>query len=512
MAESVSRPIVLVILDGFGERAEAADNAVRLAKTPHLDRLYATYPHTLIGTSGPDVGLPPGQMGNSEVGHLNFGAGRIALMDISRIDVAVAEGTLGKNPALHGAITSAKARGGRLHLLGLVSNGGVHSSLEHLFALIDAAAAEHVPVVVHAFLDGRDTHPRSGEGFVRALLDRLKDKGSIGVVTGRYWAMDRDKRWDRVERAWRAIVLGDAPRAASALDAIRASYTEGKGDEFVDPVVVGDYHGVDAGKDAAIFFNFRPDRARELTQALTDPAFDQFERPEGKRTPYASYVCMTTYDKKFPLPIAFAKESYPDIFPEILARLGKTQFRCAETEKYAHVTYFFNGGREEPFEGEDRQMIPSPRDVKTYDEKPEMSEPQVADAAANAIRSRKYDFVLVNFANPDMVGHTGKLEPAIEAVEAVDRGVGAIVEASGAVGGAVIVTADHGNCELMRDPLDGGPHTAHTTNPVPLLYVNDRDTKARLRGGGRICDVAPTILRIMGLSQPPAMTGVPLIE
>jgi len=510
---TVPRPIVLVILDGFGERAEAQDNAVRLAKTPRLDRLYAEYPHTLIGTSGPDVGLPPGQMGNSEVGHMNFGAGRIALTDFSRIDVAVADGTFGQNPALRSAIDTAKGRGGRLHLLGLVSNGGVHSSLDHLFALIDAAASSGVPVVVHAFLDGRDTPPDSGEGFVQLLVEKLDSKGEIGVVTGRYWAMDRDKRWDRVERAWRAIVLADAPRATSALGAIRASYAAGKGDEFVEPVVVGGYRGVDVGKDAAIFFNFRPDRAREITQALTDPAFDAFTRPDDKGTPFAAYVCMTTYDKSFPLPVAFPKKSYPDIFPEILARHGKTQFRCAETEKYAHVTYFFNGGREEPFPGEDRQMIPSPRDVKTYDEKPEMSEPQVADTAATAIRSRKYDFLLVNFANPDMVGHTGMLGPAIEAVEAVDRGVGAIVDAAREVGGAVLVTADHGNCELMRDPQTGGPHTAHTTNPVPLIYVNDLDAKeAHLRGGGRICDVAPTMLRLIGLSQPPAMTGVPLLE
>src|SRR5258708_29616390 len=276
--KDVPRPIVLVILDGFGERAEAADNAIRLAKTPHLDRIYSHYPHTLIGTSGPDVGLPPGQMGNSEVGHLNFGAGRIAVMDISRIDGAVADGTLGKNPALKGAVDAAKSRGGRLHLLGLVSNGGVHSSLEHLFALIDAAAGAGVAVVVHAFLDGRDTPPQSGEGFVGVLLERLRGKGWIGTVSGRYWAMDRDKRWDRVERAWRAIVLADSPRSASALDAIRASYAEGKGDEFVDPVVVGDYHGVDLGKDTAIFFNFRPDRARELTQALPDPPFHPFRR------------------------------------------------------------------------------------------------------------------------------------------------------------------------------------------------------------------------------------------
>jgi 2,3-bisphosphoglycerate-independent phosphoglycerate mutase len=501
---------VLVILDGFGERAESADNAVRLAKTPHLDALYAAYPHSLIGTSGPDVGLPAGQMGNSEVGHMNFGAGRIAMMDISRIDVAVAEGSLGKNPALRGAIDSAKARSGRLHLLGLVSDGGVHSSLEHLFALIDVAAASSVEVVVHALLDGRDTPPESGAGFVRLLASRLEGKGKIGVVCGRYWAMDRDKRWDRVERAYRAIVLGEAERSASALEAIRHSYAAGKTDEFVDPVVIGDYAGVAVGKDTAICFNFRPDRAREITEAFTAASFTHFARPRESATPFADYVCMTTYDRSFPLPVAFAKESYPDIFPEILARSGKTQFRCAETEKYAHVTYFFNGGREEPFAGEERQLIPSPREVKTYDEKPEMSEPKVADAAASAIRSGKYDFVLVNFANPDMVGHTGKLEPAILAVEAVDGGVGAIVAAARAMGGAVFITADHGNCELMRDPTTGGPHTAHTLNPVPLLYVDDGNTGAKIRSGGRICDVAPTMLKLMGLPQPQVMSGVPL--
>jgi 2,3-bisphosphoglycerate-independent phosphoglycerate mutase len=505
------RPVVLVILDGFGERAESSDNAVRLAKTPELDALYANYPHGLIGTSGPDVGLPVGQMGNSEVGHLNFGAGRIALMDISRIDVAVADGSLARNPALRRAIDMAKERSGRLHLLGLVSDGGVHSSLEHHVALIDVAADAGVQVVVHALLDGRDTPPESGAGYVRLLLERLQGKGKIGVVCGRYWAMDRDKRWDRVERAFRAIVTADAPRVAGALEAIQASYAAGKTDEFVEPVVVGDYDGVHVGKDTAICFNFRPDRAREITEALTAPVFTHFSRPAGHATPFADYVCMTTYDRSFLLPVAYAKEAYPDIFPEILARHGKTQFRCAETEKYAHVTYFFNGGREEPFTGEERQLIPSPRDVKTYDEKPEMSEPKVADAASSAIRSGKYDFVLVNFANPDMVGHTGKLEPAIRAVEAVDSGIGAIVAAARAVGGAVISTADHGNCELMRDLVTGGPHTAHTVNPVPLLYVNDRDKGATLRTGGRICDVAPTMLKLMGLPQPKVMSGVPLI-
>jgi len=505
-----ARPVVLVILDGFGERAETTDNAIRLAKTPHLDALYAQYPHALIGTSGPDVGLPEGQMGNSEVGHLNFGAGRIALMDISRIDVAVAEGSLGQNVALRRALDVAKARSGRLHLLGLVSDGGVHSSLEHLFALIDVAAAAGVQVVVHALLDGRDTPPESGVGYLRLLVERLVGKGKIGVVCGRYWAMDRDKRWDRVERAYRAIVEADAPRVAGAIEAVDRSYAAGITDEFVEPVVIGDYAGVESDKDTAICFNFRPDRAREITDALTAPVFTHFERPAARATPFAEYVCMTTYDRNFPLPVAFAKETYPDIFPEILARHGKTQFRCAETEKYAHVTYFFNGGREEPFAGEERQLIPSPRDVKTYDEKPEMSEPKVADAAASAIRSGQYDFVLVNFANPDMVGHTGKLEPAIRAVEAVDSGVGAIAEAVLAMGGAVLVTADHGNCELMRDPVTGAPHTAHTLNPVPLLYVNDRHKDAKIRSGGRICDVAPTMLRLMGLPQPNAMSGVPL--
>jgi 2,3-bisphosphoglycerate-independent phosphoglycerate mutase len=500
----------LVILDGFGERAETSDNAIRLAKTPALDAIYAAYPHALIGTSGPDVGLPVGQMGNSEVGHLNFGAGRIALMDIARIDVAVAEGSLGRNPALRSAIDVAKARSGRLHLLGLVSDGGVHSSLEHLFALIDVVAAAGIEVVVHAFLDGRDTPPQSGAGFVKRLVEHLEGKGKMGVVCGRYWAMDRDKRWDRVERAYRAIVEADAPRVPSAIEAVQLSYAAGKTDEFVEPVVIGDYLGVEQGKDTAICFNFRPDRAREITEALTSPVFAHFTRPVARATPFAEYVCMTTYDRSFPLSVAFAKETYSDIFPEILARYGKTQFRCAETEKYAHVTYFFNGGREEPFAGEQRELIPSPRDVKTYDERPEMSEPKVAAAASSAIRSGKYDFVLVNFANPDMVGHTGMLEPAIRAVEAVDSGVGAIVDAARAVGGAVIITADHGNCELMRDPITGAPHTAHTVNPVPLLYVNDRHQDAKIRSGGRICDVAPTMLRLMGLPQPNAMSGVPL--
>jgi 2,3-bisphosphoglycerate-independent phosphoglycerate mutase len=482
---------------------------VLLARTPVLTSLLARYPHTLIGTSGPDVGLPPGQMGNSEVGHLNFGAGRIAMMDISRIDNAVHDGTLAKNRVLADVVQQAKTAGGRLHLLGLVSDGGVHSTLVHLGALIDVAKAASVPVVVHAFLDGRDVQPGRAPGYVAEVERRLASgAGVIGTVGGRYWGMDRDNRWERVEKAYRAIVAGEGPRAGSAQAGIERSYAAGKTDEFVEPFVVGDYGGIQP-TDAGLHFNFRPDRARELTRALALADFDGFARP-GSPPLAGRYACMTTYDGSFGLPIAFPKEQYPNIFPEIIARAGLTQFRCAETEKYAHVTYFFNGGREAPFEGEDRKMLPSPKDVATYDLKPEMSAGGVAQSVNEAIRSGKYDFVLVNFANPDMVGHTGVLDAAVRAVEAVDAGVGQIIEAARAAGGAVFVTADHGNCELMKDPATGQPHTAHTLNPVPLIYVNDADGETHLRGGGRICDVAPTMLQLLGLPQPAEMTGVSL--
>jgi 2,3-bisphosphoglycerate-independent phosphoglycerate mutase len=505
------RPLVLVILDGFGEREERADNAVRLANAPVLASLFSAYPHGLIGTSGRDVGLPDGQMGNSEVGHLNFGAGRIAMMDISRIDVAVADGTLAKNAVLGDLVRKAADAGGRLHLLGLVSDGGVHSSLVHLAALIDLAKTAGVPVVVHAFLDGRDVQPGTAPRYLAEVEKKLAGgTGRIGTVAGRYWGMDRDNRWERVERAYRAIVDASAPRAPTAQEGVEKSYAAGKTDEFVEPFVVGDYDGVRPG-DAALHFNFRPDRARELTRALALPAFDAFARA-GSGAPFEGrYACMTTYDASFGLPIAFPKETYANIFPEVIARAGLTQFRCAETEKYAHVTYFFNGGREEPFEGEERKMLPSPKDVPTYDKKPEMSAAAVAQTVEEAIRTGRFDFVLVNFANPDMVGHTGILDAAIHAVEAVDAGLGKIVDAARAQGGAVFVTADHGNCELMRDPATGQPHTAHTLNPVPLLYVNDADRQAKIRPGGRICDVAPTMLELLGLPQPPEMTGRSLL-
>jgi 2,3-bisphosphoglycerate-independent phosphoglycerate mutase len=500
------KPIVLVILDGFGERAERADNAVRLAKTPRYDALVAKHPHTLIGTSGPDVGLPPGQMGNSEVGHLNFGAGRIAMMDISRIDNAVHDGTLGTNAVIARVIADAKGKGGRLHLLGLLSDGGVHSLNTHLYAIVDVAHAAGVPAVIHAFLDGRDVQPGTALGYVRALEAKVAGKAIVGTVSGRYWAMDRDNRWERVERAYRAIVEASAPRAPSALAGIEASYAAKKTDEFVEPFVVGDYAGVDTEKDAALHFNFRPDRARELSRALTAADFTEFARKSG--APLRSYACMTLYDAKLGLPIAFPKESFTDIFPEVIARAGLTQFRCAETEKYAHVTYFFNGGREEAFTGEERKLVPSPKEVATYDEKPEMSARAVADETVRAIESGRFDFVLVNFANPDMVGHTGVLQAAITAVESVDEGIGRIAAATEKQGGCIFITADHGNCELMKDPATGAPHTAHTTNPVPLVYVSFTGGESRtLRSGGRICDVAPTMLELLGIPKPSPMTG-----
>jgi len=502
------RPVVLVILDGFGHRDASDGNAILLARTPHLHALEARYPHTLIGTSGRDVGLPDGQMGNSEVGHLNFGAGRIAQMDISRIDVAIADGTLGRNPVISGVIETARAGKGRLHLLGLVSDGGVHSSLEHLEALVALARARGVEVVLHAFLDGRDTPPQSAVGFLERVERCLAGSGTIGTVCGRYFAMDRDQRWERVAAAYSAIVRADAPRTSTWRHAIETAYAAGQTDEFVEPRVLGQYAGFDpAGADTALFFNFRPDRARELTLALTADTFTFFDR--GERPRLAQYACMTLYDTTFGLPVAFAKQSYPDIFPDVISKAGLSQFRCAETEKYAHVTYFFNGGREVEFPGEERCLIPSPRSVATYDKKPEMSAPEVTQAVVHAIDSGRYDFILVNFANPDMVGHTGVLSAAVAAVESVDRGIGEISAAVQRRGGAMLITADHGNCETMFDPLTKQPHTAHTLNPVPLILVapGAEGPAFALRSGGRICDVAPTLLQIMNVAQPSAMTG-----
>lgn len=513
----VPRPVVLMVLDGFGVRPPTDDNAVHLARMPRYEALLARYAHTEIGASGRDVGLPDGQMGNSEVGHLNFGAGRIAQMDIGRIDLAVAEGTLGQVLPIADAIAHAKASKGRLHVLGLVSDGGVHSCLHHVLALVKLGQDAGLPVVVHAFLDGRDTPPRSALGYLdelaRGLAASPRGDGRIGTVSGRYWAMDRDKRWDRVQRAYDAIVTanGSTPRVKDAASAVRGSYDLGKDDEFVEPVVIGDYDGVRAG-DVAIFANFRADRAREITQALTAGVFGEITRPEGARaTPFERFVCMTQYDASLPLPVAFPKVTFPDLFPDVLAAHGKTQLRCAETEKFAHVTYFFDGGVEKEIAGTTRILVPSDRAVATYDQKPEMSAASIASQVVAAIESDAFDFVLVNFANPDMVGHTGLLPAAIAANEAVDAGIGAIVDATLAKGGVVLVTADHGNCEQMIDPVTGAPHTAHTTNPVPLVLVGDDLRDVKLRSGGRLSDVAPTMLALMGLPKPVVMTGESLI-
>jgi 2,3-bisphosphoglycerate-independent phosphoglycerate mutase len=503
---SSSPTVVLLILDGFGSREPAADNAISLAEKPNLDALFASASLTSIGTSGEDVGLPAGQMGNSEVGHLNFGAGRVAMMELSRIDQAVASGTLGSNAVI--AETLARAKGKRLHLLGLLSDGGVHSSIGHLFAVIDLAAAAGVPVVVHAFLDGRDVQPGTAPGFVRALCRHLEGKGTLGTVAGRFWAMDRDQRWERVAKAFEAIVHAKAPRESDAAAAVERSITAGKTDEFVEPFVVGDYAGVAAG-DVGFHTNFRPDRARELTHALAAASFDAFDR--GGAVPFHAFACMAQYDASLPLPIAFPKEVFVDMLGEVLSRAGYKQFRCAETEKYGHVTYFFNGGIETPFEGEVRKLVPSPKHVATYDLAPAMSCAQVASEMAAAIRSGEYRFVLGNFANCDMVGHTGVLAAAKAAVEAVDAGVGVVVEAAKAAGAALIVTADHGNAEQMIDPASGQPHTAHTTNRVPLALLVP-GAHPSLRDGGRIADVAPTILSLLGMGQPAAMTGRSLLE
>ncbi len=525
------RPLVLAILDGFGESAERDGNAVRLATMPNLGAI-AAHAHTTIGTSGPDVGLPEGQMGNSEVGHLNFGAGRIALMDMTKIDVAVEEDRLRKNEVIKTVILYCKHNKCRLHLFGLVSDGGVHSSLKHLFALIDVAYAEEVPVVVHAFLDGRDTPPKSAGGYLDLLERHLELKGVIGTISGRYYAMDRDKRWDRVKLAYDAIVRGTAPKAETVLDALRSSYADGITDEFVVPTRIGEYEGIKGdymadfaaaspvwewlGEEVGFAFNYRPDRMRELSAMLVrknlPPEVIEMLTERG-RAIYAFqegwYSTMTEYDSALKLPVAYPKDDISESFGEVIAARGLTQLRCAETEKYAHVTYFFNGGREEPFAGEDRKLIPSPRDVATYDLKPEMSAAGVAAAVTEAIKSGKYDFILVNFANPDMVGHTGDLAATITAVEAVDVALGQIDAALREQKGAMLVTSDHGNCEKMKD-ADGKPFTAHTTNRVPFYYVNHAGPEQALRSGGRICDVAPTMLEILGVPQPAKMTGVSL--
>jgi 2,3-bisphosphoglycerate-independent phosphoglycerate mutase len=497
---------MLVILDGWGWREDEHDNAVRQADTPAFDMLMRG-PHAFLRTSGLDVGLPEGQMGNSEVGHLNIGAGRVVMQELPRIGQAIRDGSLARNPALTTLIATLQANGGTCHLMGLVSPGGVHAHQDHAVALARILADARVPTRIHAFTDGRDTPPQSGAEDLQRLQAALPDMVRIGTVCGRYYAMDRDNRWDRVERAYLALAHGQGASFADAASAMDDAYGKGVTDEFVVPAAIGGYDGMRDG-DAILSFNFRADRIREILAPLLDPAFDAFTRASMPRLSGA--VTMTRYsDALAPfIQVLFPPQPLERILGEVVSAAGRRQLRMAETEKFPHVTYFLNGGREDPFPGEDRIMVPSPK-VATYDLQPEMSAPELTDKAVRAIRSGTYDLIVLNFANPDMVGHTGSLPAAIRAVEAVDEGLGLIMDAVQDMGGALLVTADHGNCELMRDPTTGGPHTAHTTNPVPVMLA--APGPAHL-ADGRLADLAPTLLALMGVDRPPDMTGHSLLS
>ena len=503
----VPKPVMLVILDGWGWREEVADNAIRLAHTPNFDRLWGECPHALLRTSGLDVGLPVGQMGNSEVGHMNIGAGRVVMQDLPRIGLAVADGSLAGNAVLGAFIAKLKASGGTCHLFGLVSPGGVHSHQDHAAALARIVAGAGVKVVVHAFTDGRDTPPQSAGEDIRRLQAALPGGVPVATVSGRYYAMDRDKRWDRVARAYGAMAEGTGNGFADAASVIDAAYGNGVTDEFIIPAVVGGYRGMRDG-DGLLCFNFRADRVREIFAPFVDPAFEGFAVPRKIR--FAAMAGMTHYSDFLAgsVGILFPPVTMEHLLGQVVAAAGLRQLRMAETEKYPHVTYFMNGGIEVPNGGEERTMVQSPR-VATYDLQPEMSGPELTDKAVAAIESGVYDLIVLNFANPDMVGHTGSLKAAIAAVETVDVGLGRIAEAlmpqGGArPGGAMLVTADHGNCEMMRDPVTGGPHTSHTTNPVPVFLMGVPGVTLH---DGRLADVAPTLLHLLGLAQPAEMTG-----
>lgn len=504
------RPVVLCILDGWGYRAEREDNAIALANTPTWDALWSGQPHAFLETSGLQVGLPDGQMGNSEVGHMNLGAGRVVMQDLPRIDAAAADGSLGRMAGLVDFAAKLKQSGGTAHLLGLLSPGGVHSHQDHMAALARALSDLGVPVAVHAFLDGRDTPPSSARDFMAKFLADVAGKNvRIATVSGRYYAMDRDKRWDRVSLAYDAITLGAGKAAPDAIAAIDASYADGKTDEFVLPAAIAGYAGVKDG-DGILMANFRADRAREILTALADPAFDGFER---RRQPvWAARLGMVEYstDLNAFYPVLFAPESLTQILGEVVSNAKLTQLRIAETEKYAHVTFFFNGGREAVFPGEDRILVPSPK-VATYDLKPEMSAPEVTDKLVEAIAAAKYDLIVVNFANGDMVGHTGILPAAIKAAETIDASLTRLTAAVKKAGGSMLITADHGNAELMRDPETGEPYTAHTIGKVPLVLVGQPAGVTALKDG-RLADVAPTLLALLGLPQPTEMTGQSLLS
>lgn len=503
------KPVMLVILDGWGWREEVADNAVRQARTPNFDRLWASSPHAFLKPSGHDVGLPDGQMGNSEVGHLNIGAGRVVMQDLPRIDQAIADGSMAKMAPLADFIAKMKASGGTAHLVGLVSGGGVHSHQRHAVALARILAEAGIKVAVHVLTDGRDTAPRSAPDFVAELESQLPQGAGIATVIGRYFAMDRDNRWDRVSKAWAAIALGQGEASApDAQAAIKAAHDKDVTDEFIPATVIGGYAGMKDG-DGILSFNFRADRVREILAALLDPGFTGFERPKFAKL--AAALGMTQYSTELNhlLGTLFPPQSMADILGAVVSKAGRKQLRMAETEKYPHVTYFLNGGEETPYPGESRIMVASPK-VATYDLQPEMSAPELTEKAVAAIRSGEQDLIVLNFANADMVGHSGILAAAIKACEAVDAGLGAIADAIQAAGGALLFTADHGNAELMKDPVTGGPHTAHTTNPVPVVLMGG-PAGAKLHDG-RLADLAPTLLQLLGLEQPAAMTGKSLID
>ncbi|HET6494845.1 MAG TPA: 2,3-bisphosphoglycerate-independent phosphoglycerate mutase, partial [Thermoleophilia bacterium] len=504
------RPVVLVVLDGWGCTPAGPGNAISLAHTPVYDRLKAEYAYGRLDASGPAVGLPPGQMGNSEVGHVNIGAGRIVYQDLTRITKAIADGAFYENRVLKQACAKAAGRSSTLHLMGLVSDGGVHSDLGHLEACLELAARERVDdVVVHAFLDGRDTLPRSAKGYlaeVQEVMDRL-GRGRFGVICGRYYAMDRDTRWDRIETAYDALVRGDGFVAADAQIAVDAAYRRGEDDEFVMPTIVAPEHDARVGDgDVCLFFNFRPDRGRQLTRAFIEPEFAGFDR--GPHPPAIDFVTMTEYKREFAVPVAFSPDHPTHVLADVLAEHGRRQLHIAETEKYAHVTFFFNGGVEKAVEGEERVLVPSPRDVSTYDLKPEMSARAVTDQLVEHLEHDVLDFVVVNYANADMVGHTGVIGAAVAAVEAVDECLGRVATVAAALGGACLITADHGNADAMLDP-SGGANTAHSTNRVPFIATVPG---VRARGEGRLSDLAPTVLALMGIPKPREMTGVCLLE
>ena len=504
----MKKPLALIILDGFGNNPSDYGNAIHAAKTPNLDKLFETCPHTLIGASGMDVGLPDGQMGNSEVGHTNIGAGRVVYQELTRITKSISDGDFFQNEALCGAVENCKKNGSALHLMGLLSDGGVHSHNKHLYGLLELAKRAGLEkVYVHCFMDGRDVPPSSGKEYVEELMAKMKEigVGKIASVMGRYYAMDRDNRWERVEKAYAAMVYGEGETAECPVCAMEKSYAADVTDEFVVPVVC-DKDGCIRENDSVIFFNFRPDRAREITRTLVDPDFAGFERRNGFFPLY--FVCMTQYDAAMPnVHVAFKPQSLANTFGQYISDHGLTQLRIAETEKYAHVTFFFNGGVEAPCKNEDRALIASPK-VATYDLKPEMSAYEVTDELLARLDSGKYDVVILNFANCDMVGHTGVFEAAVSAVEAVDACLGKVVDKILSMGGRALITADHGNADQMYEP-DGSPFTAHTTNPVPLLLVGDGTHT--LKEGGRLADLAPTMLEMLGLPQPAEMDGKSLL-